>query len=64
VAQTGVYPVNLLVEPPDVGVHGLHLAADLVQRGRDNVLDRALDLIVDPHARHSINLVELGQRPA
>jgi hypothetical protein len=48
----------------EVGVHGLHLAPDLVQRRRDDVLDRALDLVVDPHARHSINLGLLGQRHA
>ena len=48
VAEAGVDVVDLGIEAAEVGVHGLHLAPDLVQRGRDDVLDCALDLVVDP----------------
>jgi hypothetical protein len=56
-----VDPVDLGVDTRDVRLERLDLAAKLVERWRDDVLEERLALLVDTHAPYSTSLVRLVQ---
>src|SRR5262245_4853662 len=47
----------------EVGADSLHLAADGMELGREEILERFLDLIVHTHARHDSRPRSARQRP-
>jgi hypothetical protein len=59
--QPRVDPLDLGVDTLDVRLERLDLAAKLVERGRDDVLEERLALLLDTHAPHFTSLVRLVQ---